>query len=503
MEKDDKVEFKQERDIFGSFSLCGTEFAISVKSIQEVVNEPASYNPVPLAPSYLLGLFNLRGMIIPVVDLRKVFNFSDEETSYERKIAIIEHGNLCVGLLFDFTCEVFNGNEVERSQFNQSAEEQNDQVVQGVFKLDNGKRVIQILDPYEILNLNDVPKSDDSVATSFQKQKKGKKSQCISFQIGDATCALGIDTIQEIVNVSKIDNTALSNDICLGAINIRENTIPVINFEKILGYKTVCVNDDNTESERRHKIVIMRLEDELFGLLVNTVENIISYYDEDVIKFPVLSEEKKEMFIGCISQEDGDETILLDHSEVLSHSEVERITRGHSQLYKENSESAAQLKQNNNNKKTYITFSIDNNYALGISEVNEVIDYTEDILVPPGLSKHFRGMLNLRGDMIAIIDPRILYQIKEASTAKDPKVLIFKINDVKYGFLVDSVDSIVSFQEDEMIMLPEIVYKGSEKSLSADVKEAIQVNGDEEDKTTLLALNLDAISSKVSFATAS
>ena len=104
----------EKKEIYGSFLLSGSEFAISVKAIQEVVNEPESYNPVPLSPNYLLGLFNLRGMIIPVVDLRKIFDFPDNHEANEKKVAIIEHGNICVGILFDQTCEVFNGNDSDR-----------------------------------------------------------------------------------------------------------------------------------------------------------------------------------------------------------------------------------------------------------------------------------------------------------------------------------------------------------------------------------------------------
>ncbi|MEO0335597.1 MAG: chemotaxis protein CheW, partial [Pseudomonadota bacterium] len=335
-----------DRDIYGSFLLGESEFAISVKAIQEVVNEPESYNPVPLAPDYLLGLFNLRGMIIPVIDLRKLFGISSGADLDEKKVAIIEHGSLCVGILFDCTREVFDGNTTEKSLFKgASAQTEKEKVIEGVFKLDQGQRMIQIINPYELLSLQDLPKTDESVAKTFSSRKTGKREQCISFRVGDSLCALGIHCIQEIVKVEAVEHTALSNEICLGAINIRGNTIPVINFERIFGYDNQTNEDHKLSADSR--IVIMKLEDELFGLLVSSIQSIVSYFSDEVIAFPVLNKKKKEMFIGCLPGEDEEQTILLDHTQVLSNAEIERITKGHSNLYREKSGSASENAKKN------------------------------------------------------------------------------------------------------------------------------------------------------------
>lgn len=489
------VEIKTERDIYGSFFLAGVEFALSVKNIQEVINEPIEYGPMPLAPSYLLGLFNLRGMIVPVVDLRKVFNLPciDDEVIC-RKVAIIEYGEFCVGLLFDGTGEVFSGNEEEKSLFNTKGSELKDSVVQGVFKLDNGRRIIQILDAYEILNLDRIPQSKDSFGGEIRKRKTGKRKQCISFLVGEAVCAIGIDFIQEIIRVSEIKNTALSSDLCLGAVDLRGNTVPIIDFSYLLGYeKTHAINID---SENNNKVIIMKIEDEYFGLLVSTIESIISYFTEDLIFFPVLGDSKKEMFKGCISSGSGIDTILLDHEKILSSSEIELITRGHSKLYKEKEDNDEIEKEESFSKKSYITFSIDNNYALEISEVKEVIDYPDELIRPPNLSKYFKGMINLRGDLIAVVDPRILYGIDGDVQNDNQKILIINAGTTCYGLVVDSIDSIVSFSEKSKIKIPTLVYRSEGRSLTEDVKEAVQVDCDNEIKN-LLILNLSSVSARV------
>ena len=175
MENTLEIKIDKRKEIYGSFLLSGSEFAISVDVIQEVVNEPQAYSPVPLAPDYLLGLFNLRGMIIPVVDLRTIFGFEVDENVSQRKVAIIEHGNLCVGILFDYASEVFNEKDVEKNDFLKEGENQKEKVIEGVFKLENGDRMIQILNPHELLNLKDLPKTDESVAKKINLKKRYRR----------------------------------------------------------------------------------------------------------------------------------------------------------------------------------------------------------------------------------------------------------------------------------------------------------------------------------------
>ena len=92
-------------ELFGSFHLGETELALPVAALQEVVNYPAAVTPVPLAPTHLLGLFNLRGTLIPIVDLRQLLHVPDAAVGAASKIAIVELGDIRVGLQFDTTGE--------------------------------------------------------------------------------------------------------------------------------------------------------------------------------------------------------------------------------------------------------------------------------------------------------------------------------------------------------------------------------------------------------------
>jgi purine-binding chemotaxis protein CheW len=503
-----------QRDVYGSFSLNGTEFAVPATAIKEVVNEQGPYISMPISPDYLLGLFNLRGMIIPVVDLRILFNLTDESnnSAEDKVIAIIEYGLFSVGLLFDRTSEVFDGGDKDKIEFSNSEDYQS--VVQGAFKLDCGNRIVQIIEPHDLISLKHLPRPNESALANIRK-KRGTRKQCISFEVGDSVCALHINAIREIITVDKIENSILAGGHCVGAINIRGNTVPVIDFGALLGSEPTVISyteDDNEEvidsvtgeaeqaKTQSYTVIVMIIDELFFGLLIKGVKSIISFYDEDMITFPVIGNHKAKMFEGCVPEGGTIETILLNHLEIFSEAEVADMTRGHGNLYKEQEAQAKNSASAKVQKETYILFTIENNYALEIHHVNEVIDYPENLLYPPNLPKHIRGMLNLRGTLVAIIDSRALFDIDVNGYSSDPKILIFLEGESKYGLIVDSIDSIATFDKNSPIHIPKCSPGDREKATSIGAQDIIQMDVGSDTPKTLLVMDIPLMIDKLNAA---
>ncbi len=489
--------------IYGSFALGGSEFALPVSVVQEVVNEPASYTNVPLSPDYLLGLFNLRGNIIPVVNLASIFKLNSADSSNDksgtsefdtRKVAILEFGSLCLGLLFDTTGEVFNSTDVETCMFQNTDKSIQDQVIAGVFKMEGGNRIVQLLDVQGMLQLDRIPQNKHNGSISASARRRGKRRQCISFEVGDSCCALDIGAIKEIVNIGHIENTVLAGSLCLGAIDLRGNTVPIVNFSLLLGYNDAATHDIH-ESDS-HRIIIMKVGDNLFGLLVSQINNIVSYFDDELTAFPVLGNQRTAMFKGYVSgTNENMSTIVLEQSEIFSNEEIHAITKGHSALFKDAADPSFTAKQGSLNRKTLITFSLDNLYGLEIGEVKEVVDYPAELIKTPSMSKYIRGMVNLRGELIAIIDTRCLYGLDEFADHQSTKVLVFEVENTKYGLMVDTVDSIVAFSESDTATIPNVVFSSDSGVINKDVKQAVMIlSGDTQQ--TVCVLNLESVAER-------
>ena len=88
-----------------SFNLGTEEFGVDIGAVQEIVRMP-EITKVPRSPDFVEGVVNLRGKIIPVVDLRKRFRLPVGEATKSTRIIIVTIGGKTVGMIVDAVSEV-------------------------------------------------------------------------------------------------------------------------------------------------------------------------------------------------------------------------------------------------------------------------------------------------------------------------------------------------------------------------------------------------------------
>jgi purine-binding chemotaxis protein CheW len=217
-------EKKAKDEIFGSFYIGTTEVAINVKAIHEVVNLPEKIIKMPLAPNFLLGVFNLRGLIIPIINLKALLKFEDCEVSSTQKIAIVDHEGAKVGLLFDSTSEILRVSQKDISDFSYSSENSH-KVISGAIKLDSGNRILQIIDPFALVCIDNIPQIIDQQNKANQgrvhaSSQHENRKKCISFSINEIKMGFEISGIHEIIKVPEIQQSAIQNELCIGMVNL-------------------------------------------------------------------------------------------------------------------------------------------------------------------------------------------------------------------------------------------------------------------------------------------
>ncbi|HLG44333.1 MAG TPA: chemotaxis protein CheW, partial [Nitrospirales bacterium] len=88
-----------------SFKLGAEEFAVDILLVQEI-NRIVDITPVPKAPTFVEGVINLRGKIVPILDLRKRFGFPDADTTDQSRIIVVDVQDRVLGLVVDSVSEV-------------------------------------------------------------------------------------------------------------------------------------------------------------------------------------------------------------------------------------------------------------------------------------------------------------------------------------------------------------------------------------------------------------
>ncbi|WP_321777638.1 chemotaxis protein CheW [Sulfurimonas sp.] len=82
------------------FIIGEEEYAIPILSIQEII-KPFSWTRVPQVPKYVMGVFNLRGAVIPLIDLRLKFGLTEQKHNDETRFMVMKDGDDVAGFVID------------------------------------------------------------------------------------------------------------------------------------------------------------------------------------------------------------------------------------------------------------------------------------------------------------------------------------------------------------------------------------------------------------------
>lgn len=457
------------RLVFGTFLIDEAEFGLAVQDIREVVNEPPHFNRILPSPDYFRGVFNLRGLVIPVVDLRLLLGLPPElQDRAGRKVAIIEHGPYCFGLLVDATGEVFTAQGFQHHPFTFSSGDFALTIVKGVFLRDHGMRTVQILDPQKLLNFEQIPKVQASPALVSSEKRLSRRRQCLSFYVGDCACAIDMTCIKEVIDFVGIKNSTLASLWTLGTIDLRGTTVPVIDLGAFLNDTHTTLTENFVG--KGFKLIVLRVGTELLSFLVDSITTIVPFHDEDVVRLPPVGFRRAEMLNGGLTMQNASMIFLMDHRKLSDDPNLLHVSEGLGKLFRAHDATIRSDEALSSKKTKYITFSIEGEYALDIRQVKEVLNFPTLITRPPNSQPFIEGVVNLRGDLIPIINPRRLYNLEAVETSST-RLMILSCNGAKYGFMVDKVGSIISVAVADARPMEPFIGRQRGEDIINDVKE--------------------------------
>jgi purine-binding chemotaxis protein CheW len=109
----------------------------------------------------------------------------------------------------------------------------------------------------------------------------------------------------------------------------------------------------------------------------------------------------------------------------------------------------------------WVTYRLDEEtYGINVMQVQEVLRYTE-IAPVPGAPDYVLGIINLRGNVVTVIDTRSRFGLPSAQTTDNSRIVIIESEEQVVGILVDSVAEVVYLRSSEIDSAPNV---GTEES---------------------------------------
>ena len=241
-------------------------FAVPLAEVKEIIRMPDVVR-MPLSPASLEGLANLRGTVLPVVNLRNVFGFEQVDHDDATRVVVLDHGRP-IGLVVDRMANVVTveANDIEAADTIQSTVDT--KVVTGMIKGHAGATMVMILDAANLIHREfqdfggksnggrDAASvgqhTEDGVAANATESAVDE-TQLVSFEVAGQEYAFPIEEVQEIVqlpeHVTDVPNTAAH---VLGVITLRNRLLPLVSLREMFGLPPAEVREAN-------KVVVVSL----------------------------------------------------------------------------------------------------------------------------------------------------------------------------------------------------------------------------------------------------
>jgi purine-binding chemotaxis protein CheW len=137
------------------FRLGKEDYGVPIESVQEIVRVPEQLTHVPKAPAFVEGVINLRGAVLPVIDLRRRLGLDSVARSEGQRVMVFLIKGTRTGFIVDSVAEVL---KVHKSAIEPAPKLSNEQVtlLSRMANLEKQKRMIQLIAPAHLLKRSDL-----------------------------------------------------------------------------------------------------------------------------------------------------------------------------------------------------------------------------------------------------------------------------------------------------------------------------------------------------------
>ena len=231
-----------------TFYLGEEEFGFDIMSVQEIIRQP-KLSRIPMAPAYVEGIANLRGMVLPIIDTRTRFGMPRAEDTDRTRVLVVDVDGNKTGLRVDRVRQV---TRVLQQQMQPPPpvirEGMNSDYLDSVVKLDEGKRIIMALNPKAICKVSQehlqkqqvtLPTGAATADTAKTTTEDQSVTQLVTFKLGLEEFAFQMERVREILRVERPSEVPGTPKHVLGVLTVRGNILPVIDLRVMLGLSSL------------------------------------------------------------------------------------------------------------------------------------------------------------------------------------------------------------------------------------------------------------------------
>ncbi len=441
-----------------TFSLDDVEFGVDIDRVQEITPR-TDITPIPGAPGFLLGVVNLRGQIIPVLDSRLRFHLHPVAPGPRTRIIVIDLAGEPTGLQVDAVAEVVKLDDFSLKETPPLVAGVRSEYLAGMVTA--GNRLITLIDLTRILDSHEFTHrelliQDNGLERGYAGQAQAGVEEVtderafVSFSLGEESFGVALENIEEIVDLPRVTKVPDAPPYVLGVICVRDQVLPLLDFTRLLRVGGAA------QDSARSLVILLSFGTTRLGIVVDEIQELMRVREEEILPAPQTLSDRERAHLDGIVVRPGRMVSLLKVMEILDREDHQRLATMSSAL----ASSAHQEKAESSILPLVVFCLGDESYGMHLEEVREIIMVGQITPVPraPGFVE---GVLNLRGEVMPVLDLRSRFGLERKEKTPVSRVLISPIGGVFTGLIVDSVEEVRTVDEHRLEDPPRVTSAGA------------------------------------------
>ncbi len=434
-----------------SFMVGNEVFAVDMAPVQEISRVPDVVR-VPLAPATLDGLSNLRGEVLPIISLARIFGFAERDHDDATRAVVIDLGQP-LGFVVDRVASVLSVDprQIEGTEGIGAAVDT--ELLSGLLKDVGGHAMIMVLDFARLIarefsdvqSLTSARRMDAgglALDSDAEADKAADELQLVSFEVAGQEYAIVIDDVQEIVQVpAQIMHVPHSAPHVLGVMTLRNRLLPLVALRNLFALPPQAPDEHS-------RVVVVSLDGMSVGLVTDRVNEVLRVARSVVDAMPGLLARRDEMAdIAEICRLDEGRRLvsIISAHKMFRTTTVRDAIAGANRLNDEAQQDDEMSEgKGRDDEEQVVVFRLGKEeFGVPIDSVQEIVRVPDELTHVPKAPHSVEGVINLRGAVLPVVDLRRRLGLPPVERSDRQRIMVFLVAGVHTGYIVDSVAEVL------------------------------------------------------------
>lgn len=427
-------------NVFGVLAVGGVPIALPLMALREVVPCPARLSPAPVDCEGVVGFTGLRGLVLPVVDLRPRLGLPGDD---RRHIVVVADGDRVAGLLCD---EVRGIERVPTDRLTRVGSEGDGLLLSHTFP--HGEAVVSVLDARAVLDLPGLPHVRERTATGGATEGRGAggdRRTLTVFEVGGHAVALDVDDVHVTLPGGPPRASVLTGPLCRGTVPYGAVDVPVVDPLSLLGLQP---RGGGPAAAGAH--TVLGVGAGYVALAVTRVVGIADVHAGDVVPLAGMAVARPDLVSAAVEVE-GHVGFVLDAAALRADPELAAL--GALNTSSDEPTPAAAVPGGTetggspdspdpvDRGRPYLAYQAGVDVATPLEQINEIIPYPGD-LTPTDVGDAVLGIFLHRRAAVVLLCLRTVLGMAPGPVTPRSCVLLVRAGDGVFGFAVDGMHAV-------------------------------------------------------------